>query len=188
MSWAAVAGAAVSVIGSAAMQQGDSGGGGTTSGSGSGGGQTVTKDPWAPAAPWLQSNLAVGQNLQNQYAANPFSATQQRAYGQQFSNSDQMRQIMNAIMGQAGQRQPFNRGNPSSVPMPFRLPPPNASMENMGLGPTYGPASSIFSGIPRAIQSEVAPQPLTVPQIQDLTRQLISSDSSAWSSGDAGGE
>lgn len=167
MTWGAIGSGVISLgttyLASNAMK-GSGGGGG-----GSGGGQTVSKAPWENAAPWLQSNIVGGQNLQNQYAANPFSATQQRAYGSQFANSDLMRRIMESVYGQAGQRQTFNRGNPSAVPQPFRLPSPQASMANMGLGPTYGTAANIFSGVPQQAQQ---PMPMSADQIDELLRRL----------------
>lgn len=165
MSWAAVAGAAVSVVGSQLAK--DDGGGG-------GGGQSVSKEPWAVAAPWLQNNVWKGEALQNQYAAQPFSATQQRAYGQQFANSDYMRSLMNAVNSQAGGNRPFNRGSPGMVPQRYNLPSSQTSMQNMGLGPSYGNVSSIFGGSPTASSAGPAPvaaapsQPLDEAQLTQL--------------------
>lgn len=43
--------------------------------------QTGTKDPWAPAQPFLKQQLDQGQALATQYQQQPFSAAQQTAYG-----------------------------------------------------------------------------------------------------------
>lgn len=43
--------------------------------------QTTSRDPWAPAQPWMTANLQQGQQLQNQYSQQPFSQAQQTAYG-----------------------------------------------------------------------------------------------------------
>lgn len=45
---------------------------------------TQTREPWAAAQPWLKDMIAQGQQLQQQYQANPFSSTQQQAYGNLF--------------------------------------------------------------------------------------------------------
>ena len=39
-----------------------------------------TKTPWAPAAPWMTSNLKTGQNLQSYMEQNPFNPQQKAAY------------------------------------------------------------------------------------------------------------
>lgn len=112
MAWMAVGGAVAG-----AVVPGLLGGGGE-------GGQTQTqsKDPWAAAIPWLTQNLQSGQALQAQYAANPFSAQQQQSYGNQFANSDYMRQLTGSVLGQMNQQKPFDRTNPSARPQGFQLP------------------------------------------------------------------
>ncbi len=42
--------------------------------------QTVTREPWAPAQPFLKQLLAEGQGLFDKYKAQPFSPAQQSAY------------------------------------------------------------------------------------------------------------
>ena len=62
MTWGAVAGAAVGVVGSAMSSGGGSqtnGGAGTT---------TSTKAPWLQATPWITNNMTSGQALQSQLA------------------------------------------------------------------------------------------------------------------------
>lgn len=106
MSWGAVAGAAVGVVGSALS---DSGGGG--------GGQSAsqTKQPWMPATPWLMNNLAQGQNLQAQYTAQPFNAQQQQAYQNQANQGAYMRAAVPSLLRQMqGQQLGFDRSNPNA--------------------------------------------------------------------------
>lgn len=43
--------------------------------------QTTSRDPWAPAQPYLRGLLADGAQLYDQYKANPHSQAQQTAYG-----------------------------------------------------------------------------------------------------------
>lgn len=42
--------------------------------------QTMTKDPWGPAQPYLKGLMADGATLYDQYKQNPFSAQQKTAY------------------------------------------------------------------------------------------------------------
>lgn len=60
-----------------------------------GGGQQVSKDPWAPAQPWLLDNLKTGQNLQNYYQQNPFNSIQQTSYQNLLGDIDNYRQNVN---------------------------------------------------------------------------------------------
>ena len=52
---------------------------------------TQKNEPWAPVQPWLQDNIATGQKLQAQYAAQPFSPLQQQAYANLFADNDNFR-------------------------------------------------------------------------------------------------
>lgn len=49
---------------------------------------SASREPWAPAQPWLKEQIATGQKLQNYYQENPFSPLQQQAYRNLFSNID----------------------------------------------------------------------------------------------------
>jgi hypothetical protein len=104
----------------------------------------------------------MGQQLQNQYAANPFSPTQKRAYSLQFANSDYLRQLQEAVAAQANQRQTFNRGRPSVVPQRYWTPPPGVPDVNLGLGqpgtPTIPPDVSAALA-----QSGYSPQGYAMP-------------------------
>lgn len=116
MTWGAIGGAAVSVVGGALMSDGGGGGGG---GAGS---SSQSRDPWAPAAPWLMSNLVSGQNLQNAYAAQPFSAMQNTAYNNQANQSAYMRALVPDLLGQvSGQTLGFDRSKPNARPNAFNF-------------------------------------------------------------------
>lgn len=120
MAWAAVAGAAASVI-LPQIMGGDKGGGG-------GGGQqqqqaqTSSREPWSAAVPWLTENIANGQQLQSGYKANPFSALQQQTYNNQLGNSDYFRSLTDSVIGQQNQQRPFDRNNPYNKPQTYQLP------------------------------------------------------------------
>jgi len=75
-----------------------------------------TKAPWAAAQPWLTQNLQQGQALQNQYAAQPFSAQQQQAYNNQYAQSDYMRSLVPSLLNQMqGQPGGFDISNPTAT-------------------------------------------------------------------------
>lgn len=114
MTWGAIGGAAVGVVGNALMS--DSGGG---SGGGAGS-QTQSKEPWAMAQPWIMNNLVQGQNLQNAYTAQPFSNLQNQAYANQANQSAYMRAAVPSLLGQiSGQQVGFDRSNPNARPNAF---------------------------------------------------------------------
>jgi len=108
MPWGAVVGAVATAGANKLLSSDENGGAGTTS-----------KEPWAEAAPWLKSNITLGQNLQDKYTAQPFSAGQQTAYGNQYALNDFIRQAAPGMFAQMGQPQGFNRDNPSARPAPF---------------------------------------------------------------------
>lgn len=111
MSWGAVAGAAVGVVGSAMSDSGGGGGGQS---------QSTSKQPWMPATPWLMNNLAQGQTLQSQYQNQPFNAQQQQAYGNQANQSAYMRAaVPNLLRQMQGQQIGFDRANPNARPAAF---------------------------------------------------------------------
>ena len=167
MSWAAVAGAAVGVVGGALSNSGKGGGGSAMSS------QTQSKAPWEAVQPWLMNNVWLGQDLQNRYTANPFSLAQKQAYGNQFANSNNLRDIAVDVNTQMRQRQPFNRGMPSAVPKPFALTPPNVSY-NLGMGPTYNPETSPFnSGVFSSALPQQVPQAPAVNLDESQLRALL---------------
>jgi len=95
MTWAAVGAAAVGVVGGAIANSNK----GSTTGGGAGT-TTDTKTPWAAAQPWIMNNMAQGQALQQQYAAQPFNAQQQQAYANQYAQSDYMRNLVPSLLTQ----------------------------------------------------------------------------------------
>lgn len=61
---------------------------------------STSRDPWAPAQPWLINNITQGQKLQNYYQQNPFNAQQQTGYNNLFGDIDQFRnQVAPGMMG-----------------------------------------------------------------------------------------
>lgn len=115
MSWGAVAGAAVGVVGSALSDKGGGSGGGA-------GSQTQSKEPWAPAQPWILNNITAGQNLQNGYMAQPFSQLQNQAYNNQNNQSAYMRALVPDLLGQiSGQTLGFDRSNPNARPNAYNF-------------------------------------------------------------------
>jgi hypothetical protein len=92
--------------------------GGAASSGGSSTSTTANKEPWAAAQPWLKSNLGLGQQLQAQYAANPFSATQKQAYNNQNALTQGSAQNMNSLLQQMSNRTPYSRFNTQQQNMP----------------------------------------------------------------------
>lgn len=115
MSWGAVAGAAIGVVGSAMSDKGGGSGGGA-------GSQTQSKEPWAAAQPWIMNNLMQGQALQNAYTAQPFSNAQNQAYNNQGNQSAYMRALVPDLLGQiSGQQVGFSRSNQNARPNTFNF-------------------------------------------------------------------
>ena len=115
MTWGAIGGAAVGVIGNAVMSDGKGGGGGA-------GSQTQSKEPWAAAQPWIMNNLMQGQALQNAYTAQPFSRLQNQAYNNQGNQSAYMRALVPDLLGQiSGQQVGFDRSNQNARPNAFNF-------------------------------------------------------------------
>ena len=83
------------------------------------GGDTTTsnsKDPWAPAQPYLKANLDRNQGMQEYYAKNPFSDEQKTAY-QGILNTLQNNQANAPVMqGIANQFMGSNRGLLGGLP------------------------------------------------------------------------
>lgn len=57
--------------------------------------QSQSREPWAPAQPWMRQNLQTGQNLQNYYQQNPFNSIQQTSYQNLLGDIDNYRQNVN---------------------------------------------------------------------------------------------
>ncbi len=147
MPWGAAVGAVVGAVANNALSDGSS--------SLPAGATSSTKQPWAPATPWLLQNMAAGQRLQDQYAASPFSPAQQAAYANQYGQSDYMRRLIPSLLGQMGQQQVgFDRSNPTARPQGFNW----AGL----LGASPGSASGGLTGAaPNLGQTQLAGLPTT---------------------------
>lgn len=111
MAWiGALAGAAISGIGSA-MSSDKNGGAGASSGS---------KEPWANAQPLLVQALNQAYGHGQRYQDQPFSPAQQAAYGNSAHMSDYGRQVVPLLLQQLGQ-QPlgYDKNNPGRRPQAF---------------------------------------------------------------------
>ncbi len=116
MTWGAIGGAAIGVVGSALTS------GGGSSSNGGAGTTTASKEPWAAAQPWIMNNLMQGQTLQNAYTAQPFSALQNQAYQNQNNQSAYMHGLVPNLLGQiSGQQVGFDRNNPNARPTAFNF-------------------------------------------------------------------
>ena len=90
--------------------------------SGGAGTSTSSKDPWMAAQPWMQSNIAQGQNLQGQYTKQPFNQAQLDAYGNMGAQSDYMRNLIPGLLGTASRQQNgFDRSNPNARPEAYNF-------------------------------------------------------------------
>ncbi len=65
---------------------------GGSKGANSTGTTTTDKAPWSEAQPWIKQNIGFGQQLQDFYQQNPFSAQQKTAMQNQVGDVDQFRQ------------------------------------------------------------------------------------------------
>lgn len=125
--------------------------GGSASGSSQ---QTQSKDPWSAAQPWMQSNLGLGQNLQSQYAANPFSQSQIQAYGNAANTNSQIRNGANSIISQLSNIPSFDRTNPLNKPATLDL---SGALSTAGTGNTGFSGSTASGVMPAQAQSQYAP-------------------------------
>ena len=78
---------------------------------------TTSKDPWAPAQPWIKQNIADGQALQAQYKAQPFNQAQQTSYNNIGGLLNAMNQMaptmMQGFSNNASGANQFSRSNPT---------------------------------------------------------------------------
>lgn len=148
MSWVAVGGAVVGVAGQA-LSKDKGGGAGTT---------TASKDPWAPAAPWLESQIKTGQGLQAQYQQNPFNAQQLASYENMGRQTDYMNNLVPSLLGQiSGQGQlGFDRSNTNGRVTPYTFD---------GMGSSGGLLSSLSNPATVASSTSAAnPAPVATTQ------------------------
>jgi len=104
MSWGAVAGAAVGVVGNALSSDG-------------GGGSSSSSGPWAAAQPWMARQAIQGNALQDLYTQSPFNQQQLAAYNNQFTLSDYAKSILPGLLQSLGSQQlGYDRKNPDARP------------------------------------------------------------------------
>ncbi len=129
MPWSIAAPIAGAVVSSALSDSGSSKGGGA-------GAKSETKEPWLAAQPWLMSNLAQGQILQDAYAKQPFSAAQNAAYNNQNNQSAYMGGLVPSLLGQiSGQQVGFDRSRPNVRPNAYNF---NGAGNGTGTGGAGG--------------------------------------------------
>lgn len=126
MTWGAIGGAAASAVVGGMMSDGGGGGG-------AGSTQTISKDPWSAADPWLRQQITTGQGLQGYYQSNPFNAQQQKAYGLLSQGNDYVNQLVPSLLSQISNQPSFNRANPSARPAPI-----NFNTPGLGFGAPTG--------------------------------------------------
>ena len=182
MTWGAIGGAAIGLVGNSLLSDG----GGGSQQNGGAGTQTASKEPWAAAAPWIKSNLASGQALQAQYAAQPFNQQQLGAYANLGKQTGYMNQLVPSLLGQIGAQRPgFDLNNQSARPQAYsfdgvRQAQPAAALlgdggqpngsQGMGLLSMLGgdPSAGATSAANPAPQAP-APQPASTFQQQDAS-------------------
>jgi hypothetical protein len=78
---------------------------------------TSKSEPWGPAQDWIKQNIAQGQQLQQQYTAQPFSQAQQTGYGNlagllNFANQNAP-SLLAGFSANAEGRNQFDRSSPT---------------------------------------------------------------------------
>lgn len=121
--------------------------GAMNAGEGGGGQQTVSKDPWAPAQPWLTSLLGQGQNLQGYYQQNPFNGIQQGSYANLLQGNDYINGMVPGLLAQMNQPVGFDRNNPRGRPPMMQMPAMTRPMSPLTGLLTNEPGSGNATGI-----------------------------------------
>lgn len=96
--------------------------GGLMGGDSQGGTQTMSKEPWEAAAPWLKQNIQTGQDLQAFYQNSPFNALQQQAYAQLLGQNNYVQSALPGLLQQFSQHSGYDMANPSGRSAPIRFP------------------------------------------------------------------
>jgi hypothetical protein len=152
--------------------------GGAAGGSAQGGTQTNTRDPWAPAAPWLTQNLQRGQQLQSHYEQNPFNAIQQASYANLLGGNDYINQMTPGLMSQFSRQTGFDRSNPLQRPQGYQFPQMQAMGQAGGMQPTAGLlGGSMGQATAQApAPAQAAPQQMDADTIRRLLMTYSSSE------------
>lgn len=106
--------------------------------------QTVNRDPWGPAQPYLLSNIDSASKLQNYYQQNPISSYQQRAYSNSFNGTDSARQGLSSLSSQLGNNRGWSRNSGSRLPQGYNFLP---------IGYSATGQSGLFGGMSSGIPS-----------------------------------
>lgn len=94
--------------------------------------ESLSKDPYAPAQPWINSNIGSGQSLQSAYQAQPFSQAQLNAYGNSAALTDNFRNTAGSLVNQMNGAKTFDRSNPTAKPMMYDFSTPASTGVNTG--------------------------------------------------------
>lgn len=95
--------------------------GGLLGGQSSTQGTSNTSNPYAPAQPWINSNIASGQSLQKQYQAQPLSLGQIGAYANSQGLTDGFRAQAASLTNQMNNMRQFDRNNPTQRATQFNF-------------------------------------------------------------------
>jgi hypothetical protein len=147
----------------------------------SGSTQTADRSPWSEAQPWIKNNIASGQALQSQYAANPFNAAQIQGYGNQAATGDYIRNNLGTWLAQLqGQGGGFDRSNPSARPAGFTF---GGSAGNLGMGPSYGSASPALASSLMSAAAPAAAPATVLPTKAPIDLRDWGYDTTGWGGG-----
>ena len=93
---------------------------------------TQSRDPYAPAQPWINSNINSGQSLQKQYQAQPLSLGQIGAYANSQGLTDGFRAQAAGLTSQMNNMRQFDRNNPTQRATQFNFnSAPDTSAQSM---------------------------------------------------------
>ncbi len=82
---------------------------------------TQSRDPYAPAQPWINSNINSGMSLQKQYQAQPLSLGQIGAYANSQGLTDGFRAQAASLTNQMNNMRQFDRNNPTQRATQFNF-------------------------------------------------------------------
>ena len=93
---------------------------------------TQSRDPYAPAQPWINSNINSGMGLQKQYQAQPLSLGQIGAYANSQGLTDGFRAQATDLTSQMNNMRQFDRSNPTQRATQFNFnSAPDTSAQSM---------------------------------------------------------
>lgn len=105
-----------------------------------------TVNPYAPAQPWINSNIASGQSLQKQYQAQPLSTGQIAAYGNALGLTEGFRNQASDLISQMNSMNQFDRNNPTAKATRFNF--------------TSAPTEKVQSNVTNSLLSSLPTQSL----------------------------